>query len=186
MTKLHNQDGINRGKDFELVIRDAFQRVPNTTVERMPDPVMGYLGIKNKCDFMMYHFPFQYYIECKTIQSHRLPIENITFNQRTGMLEVSETDGVIAGVICWFIPEERTIFLPIQTVEKYRLAGEKSINLRKMWDDSFIEIHGKKKRVFYDYDIGEFINECCKRKLAERREKYGINMERKSRKSTKG
>ena len=179
---MNNQDGVNRGKDFELVIRDAFQSTPNTTIERMPDPVMGYLGIRNKCDYIMYHFPFQYYLECKTVQSHRLPMNNVTFNQRTGMLEVAEKDGVIAGIICWFIPEDKTLFIPIQTFEKYRLAGEKSINIRKMQDDTFIEIHGKKKRVFYDYDMGEFINTCCARKLAERREKYGLNMEKRGRK----
>ena len=165
---MSNTEAENRGKDFEIVIRKGFEAVPHTTIERMPDPVQGYLGIRNKCDFFAYHYPYVYYLECKTVHSHRLPISNITFNQRTGLLEVGEVRGVIAGVICWFIPEDKTIFMPIQVIERMRLAGEKSINIRKDWDIDFIEIHGKKKRVFYDYDFAEFINQCTTRMLGEK------------------
>lgn len=165
---MSNTEANNRGKDFEDLIREGFERLPNTTIERMPDPTMGYLGVRNKCDFLAYHFPYVYYLECKTVHSHRLPINNITFNQRTGMLDVSEVRGVIAGVICWFIPEEKTIFMPIQVIERYRLAGEKSINIRKMNDPDFIELMGKKKRVFYDYDLAEFIVTCNARRLGDR------------------
>lgn len=165
---MSNTEANNRGKDFEDLIRKGFERLPNTTIERMPDPTMGYLGVRNKCDFLAYHFPYVYYLECKTVHSHRLPMNNITFNQRTGMLDVSEVRGVIAGVICWFIPEEKTIFMPIQVIERYRLAGEKSINIRKMNDPDFIELMGKKKRVFYDYDLAEFIVTCNARRLGDR------------------
>lgn len=165
---MSNREANNRGKDFEELIRKGFERLSNTTIERMPDPTMGYLGVRNKCDFLAYHFPYVYYLECKTVHSHRLPINNITFNQRTGMLYVSEVRGVIAGVICWFIPEEKTIFMPIQVIERYRLAGEKSINIRKMNDPDFIELMGKKKRVFYDYDFAEFIVTCNARRLGDR------------------
>ena len=162
---MSNVDANNRGKDFEIVIRKAFESVPQTVVERLPDPTMGYLGVRNKSDFLIYSFPFQYYIECKTVHSHRFPLSNITFNQRVGMLEVSKTMGVVAGIICWFIPEDRTIFMPIQTIEKYRLQGEKSINLRKIWDEDFIEIQGKKKRVFFEYDMTQFLQTCEVKKL---------------------
>lgn len=165
---MSNTEANNRGKDFEDLIRKGFERLPNTTIERMPDPTMGYLGVRNKCDFLAYHFPYVYYLECKTVHSHRLPMNNITFNQRTGMLDVSEVRGVIAGVICWFIPEEKTIFMPIQVIERYRLAGEKSINIRKMNDPDFIELMSKKKRVFYDYDLAEFIVTCNARRLGDR------------------
>lgn len=166
---MSNQTGINRGKDFEEVIKKGFLSVPDTTVERMPDPVQGYLGIRNKCDFYIYHFPYVYYIECKTIQQHRLPLDNITFNQRTGMLEVSKTFGVVAGIICWFIHEDITLFMPIQTIEACRLRGDKSINSRE-WEsyDGFIKINGTKKRVFYDYDLVEFLTIMQDEKFGER------------------
>jgi hypothetical protein len=84
------------------------------------------------------------------------------------MLDVGDIRGVIAGVICWFIPEEKTLFIPIQVIERYRLGGAKSINLRNDWDVDFIEIHGKKKRVFYEYDFAGFINQCNTRMLGEK------------------
>ena len=165
---MNNERGIQRGKDFEELIKKQFLEVPNTTVDRLPDPVQGYLGVRNISDFIIYHYPYQYYIECKTVHSHRLPMMNITFNQRTGMLEASKVRGVIAGILCWFIPIDATIFIPIQVVEKYRLAGEKSINLNKMIDKDFIELEGTKKRVFFDYDIESFIKTCERRKLGEK------------------
>lgn len=165
---MHNEKGIQRGKDFEQIIREAFSKVDGTVVERMPDPTNGYLGIRNKSDFIIYHYPYQYYIECKTVHSHRLPFTNITFNQRVGMLDVSKTKGVIAGVICWFIPCDKTYFIPIQLIEKYRLDGIKSLNLNAQDTSEWIEISGEKKRVFYNYDIGSFIDYCTKNHIGEK------------------
>ena len=167
---MHNEAGINRGKDFEEIIKKDFMRVPETKVERLPDPTAGYLGYRNPCDFLIYHYPYVYFIECKTTHSHRLPFTNVTFNQRVGMLEASEVKGVVAGIICWFIPEEKTYFIPIQVYEKYRLAGEKSLNLHKMdpKKDKWIELKGEKKRIFFDYDLSQFIDYCNRYKLGER------------------
>lgn len=160
---MSNTRGVQRGKDFEEVIKMACLAVPETTVERLPDPTQGYLGIRNKCDFLMYHYPYVYYIECKTVHQSRLPFSNITFNQWQGMLEVSRNKGVVAGVICWFIPDDKTIFIPIQILEEYKQAGEHSINLNKFWDKRWIEIEGTKKRVFFDYNMANFFKEAERR-----------------------
>ena len=165
---MSSTEATNRGKDFEGVIKEAFLSVKDTAVERLPDPTNGYLGVRNKSDFLIYHFPYMYYIECKSVQSHRLPMANVTFNQRTGMLEESKKFGVIAGIICWFIPEDKTYFIPIQEFERLRLAGEKSVNLRKGHAENFIEIYGRKKRVFYDYDIVEFLTQMQEMRFGER------------------
>lgn len=164
---MHNEKGIQRGKDFEEIIKRAFQD-SGALVERLPDPTMGYLGVRNKSDFIVYKYPYQYYIECKTVHSMRLPFANITFNQRVGMLDVCETKGVIAGIMCWFIPADKTYFIPIQLVEKYRLAGMKSLNLNAQDTSEWIEIAGIKKRVFFDYDLSQFLEYCEKKKLGER------------------
>ena len=166
---MNNERGIQRGKDFEQIIKDGFLKVPDTTVERLPDPTNGYLGIRNPCDFLIYHYPNIYYIECKTTHSHRLPFTNVTFNQRVGMLDASKVNGVIAGIICWFIPMDKTYFIPIQAYENLRLDGVKSLNLNKPEQmEDWIEIHGTKKRVFFDYDIQRFIDTCILDKLGER------------------
>lgn len=163
-----NERGIQRGKDFEEIIKKAFLEVPETTVERLPDPTAGYLGYRNPCDFLIYHYPYVYYIECKTTHSHRLPFTNVTFNQRVGMLEASKTKGVIAGLMVWFIPCDKTYFIPIQLYEKYRLEGIKSLNLNAQDTSEWIEIKGEKKRVFYNYDINSFVDYCTRKKLGEK------------------
>lgn len=164
-----NERGIQRGKDFEEIIKKNFLEVPETAVERLPDPTAGYLGYRNPCDFLVYHYPYVYYIECKTTHSHRLPFTNVTFNQRVGMLEASKVNGVVAGILCWFIPEDKTYFIPIQVYERLRLQGVKSLNLHKEEEmKDWIEISGQKKRVFFDYDLGSFIDYCNRKKLGER------------------
>lgn len=165
---MHNERGIQRGKDFEELIKQQFLEIPNTTVNRLPDPTQGYLGVRNISDFIMYHYPYQYYIECKTVHSHRMPMANVTYNQRTGMLEASRVKGVVAGILCWFIPEDVTMFIPIQVFERHRLAGDKSINLNQAIDKDFIFLDGTKKRVFFDYDIEAFLKTCEKKKLGEK------------------
>ena len=147
----------NRGKKFEDVIREAFKRVPDTVVTRLPDPTQGYLGIRNIADFIVYHYPYQYYIECKSVHGNRLPFSNITDNQWNGMLEVSECRGVIAGVICWWVDKDVTKFIPIQELQSLKDTGFKSI--RYDTPDGYIkDVEGEKKRIYFEYDMEDFFN----------------------------
>ena len=150
---------INRGKDFEKTIRECFEAVPNTSVDRLHDQTNGFAGSVNVCDFIVYHRPFIYYLECKSVHGNTLPFSNITKNQWHGLLEKSKIDGVIAGVVCWWIDKDVTVFIPIQLLDVWKLSDMKSIR----YDDaikcpSIIELTGKKKRVFFDYDMEQFFN----------------------------
>lgn len=40
----------NRGKQFENVIREAFERVPNVSIDRLHDQTNGFKGSQNICD----------------------------------------------------------------------------------------------------------------------------------------
>lgn len=40
----------NRGKQFENVIRKAFEKVPNVSVDRLHDQTNGFKGSQNICD----------------------------------------------------------------------------------------------------------------------------------------
>lgn len=152
---------VNRGKDFENVIRECFKKVPNTNVERMADPVQGYLGVRNHCDFLVYHKPYEYHIECKSVHGNTFPFSNLTKNQWEGLLEVSKIDGIIAGIICWWVDKDVTKFIPIIRLEFWKNCDYKS--LRYDYDDKpCIELKGKKKRVFFDYDMEEFFKEVEK------------------------
>ena len=149
---------INRGKEFEEVVKQAFEKVSNTSIDRIHDQTNGFRGSKNICDFIVYHYPNQYYIECKTVHGNILPFSNITDRQWQGLLEKSKIKGVIAGVICWWIDKDITLFLPIEVLNWLRNDCRKSIRYDVV-STVIYKLTGKKKRIFYEYDMHEFFNE---------------------------
>ena len=155
---------VNRGKKFEEVVKDCFKGCTNVYALRLYDPQGGYVAVANPCDFLIYHKTKLYAIECKTIHGNTLPIYspdikkpygNISRTQWEGMLEASEY-GVVAGVLCWWVDNDVTRFLPIQSLVEYRAAGNKSVRYDCDLDNSLI-IKGEKKRVFFEYDFTEFL-----------------------------
>ena len=148
----------NYGKQFENVVREAFEKVPNVSIDRLHDQTTGWKGSSNICDFIVYREPYEYYFECKSVHGNTLPFRNISGTQWNGLLEKSFIEGVFAGIICWWIDKDRTLFIPIQTLQKLLNSG--NVSYRYDWDSyDVVEIKGKKKRVFFDYDMGEFLNE---------------------------
>ena len=150
---------VNRGKQFEEKIRTAFESVPDTTVTRLLDPQAGFAGVRNVCDFIVYHYPHQFYIECKSCYGNTLPFSNITQNQWEGLLKVSNVVGVVAGVIVWFIDHDETLFVPIQVLQELKDAGEKSVNINKIDRAKCYKIPSTKKRVLCDYDMQWFVGD---------------------------
>lgn len=152
---------VNRGKQFEDVIREAFEKLPDVSIDRLHDQTNGYRGSQNICDFIVYREPTEYYIECKTTHGNTLPFKNITDTQWNGLLEKSKIKGVVAGIICWWVKKDVTFFLPIECLQILKEQyGEKSICYKDcLEDDAFVEIKGKKKRVFFDYQMREFLDE---------------------------
>ena len=150
---------VNRGKKFEEVIKKSFLKVPNVSVDRLHDQMTGYkVTSANICDFIVYKKPYEYYIECKSVHGASLPFSNITNNQWEGLLEKSKIKGVYAGVICWWIDKDVTKFIPIQELNSLRNFLPQSKSIRYDFEYG-IEIKGKKKRVFFDYDMKQFFEE---------------------------
>ncbi len=176
---------VNRGKKFENVIESAFEKVSGVSVVRLHDQTTGYLGSSNHCDFIVYKKPYEYHIECKSVHGNTLSIHsipkpdkhgvlhgfygNITDTQWEGLLEKSKIEGVIAGVMCWWIDHDVTLFFPIELLADGRRLGQKSVrydfSLGKliMGNDFKVQksvqpivVLGKKKRVFFDYQMEEF------------------------------
>lgn len=147
---------VNRGKDFENQIRQSFEKIPDTNVTRLIDPQNGYAGVCNPCDFIVYHYPNQYFIECKSCYGNTLSFSNISKGQWDGLANASTVPGVVAGYMIWFIDHDRTVFVPAQSMLVHKELGEKSWNIAKQWDSDFIEITGKKKRILFDYDLSNF------------------------------
>ena len=145
----------NRGKQFEYIVRTCFQKVLNTCIVRLPDQTAGFKGARNVCDFIVYHYPYQYFIECKTVHGNTLPFTNITDNQWNGLLEVSRVRGVKAGILCWWVDKDVTKWIPIEELQKLRRRSEQK-SLRYDADIPSLLINGKKKKVFYEYDMEDF------------------------------
>lgn len=149
---------VNRGKQFEGQVQEAFEKFKNISIDRMPDPMAGYKGVKNICDFQVYRRPLLYYIECKTTYENTLNFKsNITKTQWEGLLEKSLISGVIAGILVWYIKKDFTTFVPIQWLEELRRDGAKSLHYTVAKEIGF-ELSGKKKRVLFEYDVIPFLD----------------------------
>ena len=160
----------NRGKQFGDVIREAFEKVPGVSIDRLHDQTTKFKGTSaNICDFIVYREPYEYYIECKSVHGNTLSIHsndpkhkygNISNTQWEGLLEKSKIEGVTAGIICWWIDKDVTLFLPIQILYQLRRTNNKSVRYDiNEYIGNVVELNGKKKRVFFDYDMEEFLNE---------------------------
>ena len=132
---------INRGKDFERRIKEAFEKVPEVSIDRIHDQTTKFKGSTNICDFIVYKKPYEYYIECKSVHGNTLPFSNITETQWKG-IDLDET---------WFIP--------IWVLEDAKtVMNAKSINLKHPYMIAYwTRVMGKKKRVFFDYDMSNFL-----------------------------
>ena len=161
---------VNYGKKFEDVIREAFEKVPGVSIDRLHDQTTKFKGTSaNICDFIVYREPYEYYIECKSVHGNTLSIHsndpkhkygNISNTQWEGLLEKSKIEGVTAGIICWWADKDVTLFLPIQILNQLRRTDNKSVRYDiNEYIGNVIEIKGKKKRVFFDYNMEEFLND---------------------------
>lgn len=158
---------VNRGKQFEEVIKKAFEEVEDTIIVRLADQTNGYVGSKNPCDFLVYRHGHFYAIECKTIHGNTFPFTNITDYQYSEISKIASTKGCYGGILCWWVDKDVTRFIPIQLIQAEKQIGAKSIrydydfayyNQETGKISSIINLKGTKKRVFFDYDIYDFFS----------------------------
>lgn len=161
----------NYGKEFEKTIKESFEKTNDTSVIRLHDQTTGYKGSANVCDFIVYRKPYQYFIECKSIHGNTFPLSNISMTQLYGLLKMSKIDGVYAGFIIWFIDKDVTLFVPADFVESIRREGRKSIRFDEEQTEfitrakkviPIFELIGRKKRIFFNYDMERFFAEFYK------------------------
>lgn len=150
----------NKGKKFEQKVREAFQKIDGVSIDRIPDQTMRHKGARNICDFIVYKKPYEYYIECKSVHGNILPFNNISETQWEGLLEKSKISGVFAGILCWWVDKDVTRFIPIELLQKMKNVGGKSIRYDIIACQGYAtcEIPGRKKQVFFDYDMDYFFH----------------------------
>ena len=144
------------GKKLERKLKEDFLKMGGATIDRLYDPVSGFHGICNVCDFIGYKFPFICYMECKTTKGNTFPLSRLT--QYDSLIKKKGIKGVIAGVVIWFYDNDKIVFVPIDTIEKLLSDGEKSVNIRKFLNSeeeyayNILELPSVKKRTFFDTD----------------------------------
>ena len=149
----------NKGKQFEDVIRKSFLKVSDVSIDRLRDAPRKLKNVDNPSDFIVYKKPHEIYAECKSHRGNTLPFSCIREEQIKGMSEKAKIDGVKAGIIIWFIDHDLTYWVPIDEVVCWRDMGNKSINIKDIYKFNYIEITGKKRRIYFDYDMNKFLED---------------------------
>ena len=149
---------INRGKQFEQLIQKQFEKIEDTLVLRLYDVTTGYKNQNNICDFIVFKYPNIILLECKTTNQSTLNFKSqIRPNQLSSLLRNKNKKGVIPGILCWFIKNDKTIFIPIDYIQELMDNNHKSFNINNYNKSKVIELIGNKKRVFFEYDLESFL-----------------------------
>ena len=148
----------NKGKAFEQVVHQAFSKVPDVSIDRLRDAPRKLKGVDNPSDFIVYKEPHEIYAECKSHKGNTLPFSCIREEQWNGMLDKSEIAGVYAGVIVWFIDHDITVWVDITDLYLWKY-DHKSLNIKDLDKIPHIVIQGRKKRVYFDYDMKKFLGD---------------------------
>ena len=152
---------INRGKQFEDLVREQFEKIPDTFVLRLYDVTMGFTEINNPCDLIIFKDGILNLFECKAIHGNTLNFKShIRKNQWDKLLEYASVYSVNAGILVWFIDLDLTFFIDIEWLDYLRKRGYKSFNAKKDLDKiPTCEICGTKKKIFFKYDLEKFLEE---------------------------
>lgn len=143
---------ISRGKQFEDKFKADFLKLEGVSLDRLFDPVGGYVGIKNICDFIAYKYPNIFYIECKSCNDNTWNFAN--YSQYEKQLCKVGIKGVRVGVVLWMIKHDTVVYLPTKTIQQMKADNKKSFNIKDLQKDTYriITIPSIKKRVFLDSD----------------------------------
>lgn len=147
------------GKQFEQKVKEDFVKVEGATIDRLYDVTSGYRTISNIADFIAYHYPNIFYLECKTHAGNTFPLEKLT--QYDKLVQKVGIKGVRTGVVLWLYDHEDCIvYIPISTVTKLKEDGKKSFNVKMVGDSNYpsIKLPSVKRRTFYDTDYSALMD----------------------------
>lgn len=147
----------NIGKEFEERVKQSFEKISDVSIDRLRDAPKKLKNVDNPSDFIVYKEPYEIYVECKSHRKNTLPFSCIKDSQLEGMKEKSKIKGVKCGLLIWYIDHDITVWIPIQDVLRWKELGAKSINVKDLDYLDCIYVKGTKKRVYFDYDMNEFL-----------------------------
>lgn len=149
----------NLGKKFEDAVQQSFDNVSNVSIDRLRDAPKKLKGVDNPSDFIVYKKPHEIYVECKSHKGNTLPFSCIRQKQLEGMTEKSMNEGVIAGFMIWFIDHDLTVWVSIDIINTLIWFGYKSLNIKDLSKIPHKVVPGRKKRVYFEYDMKQFLED---------------------------
>ena len=150
---------VNLGKKFEEIIRRDFSMLEHGKITRLYDPVGGYMGIKNACDFIAYKYPNSYYFEAKETKANTFNFKQL--KQYEALCDYIGIKGLYPGVLIWFSTQNKVVWVDISWVRFLMSRGYKSVNVNDEFTYNFeldIEVARKYPRI----DFQKFIDKICK------------------------
>ena len=143
----------NKGKLFEKHFKSDWEKAfPGTFIYRLQDSMGGYRGISNICDFICYQNNKLYLIECKKHKGNTLPWS--AFSQAERLIPYKDYTNVYPGVVVWFEDHNKVIWINIEEIERMKLDGKKSVNIKMLEEESYniLEIPSVMQRTFMSSD----------------------------------
>lgn len=147
------------GKKAEKKIKDWLDRPEDGyCFDRVPDPIGGFYGQRNICDFTCFKYPDYWYIESKATEHDRFDFSMISDIQYYGLLQKSKIDHVHGVVIVLFVTYKRAFILDIRDIDYLKQQGKKSLNINKLdkWSINYREIQtiqSRKEMLDYTGDL---------------------------------
>ena len=140
------------GKEWETKVKEDFQKIDGSSIDRIYDTTNGYKNINNISDFIAYLYPCIYYLEAKSCRGNTFPLTNLT--QYAKLSEKVGIPGVRVGILLWMIDHDVCLYVPISTITKLKQDGKKSVNIKMIQEGTYNikVVPSIKKRVFLDCD----------------------------------
>lgn len=146
------------GKKAEKKIREWLDRPEDGyCFDRIPDPIGGFYGQRNICDFLCFKSPYLWYLESKATESDRFDFSMLSENQYYGLLEKSRISNVFGAVVVLFVTYQRAFIFDIREIDRLNQSGRKSLNIKKIekWGIEYQEIQTiPSRKMMLDY-IGD-------------------------------
>ena len=156
---------ISRGKQFEAKFKENCLKIPNLSIDRLPDQFNGFKNSVNICDFVCYRYPSLVYVELKSCMGNTFSLNNL--RQYESLLSKKGIKGIHPTVIIWFIEHDKIIAFPITSIEKMKKEGKKSINIKAYLQYECTDIPVRKRRVLLDGDYVVLFDKLKEQDLKE-------------------
>jgi len=144
----------NKGKKFEELFESDWNMTfpfPKGRAMRLRDNMNGFrFTSRNVCDFVCFADGVPFLIEAKSHLGNTFPFSEL--RQYDDLLSFKGLKGVHPGVVLWMRDHDKVLYFPIETLERMKADGHKSINVNKLEGYDYLELPSFKKRVYLTTD----------------------------------